>query len=224
LGEVVVSGIATSSCTSANTPGSRGSHKKTIVFITELTLDAPNSEHSRQRGGPNQTTGRFLGLYRLSDAIVVIGKQVVIERGAHWWGSEAAVKASLLIALVFIFAHLSSQKLLPLAHEGRGSSRASDVLAEIGTDRADTRAKSEVPAYCSITACDQSLNESCPVTSLSCENCLTKEYPAGTEVSVLIDNPAHAAPPFRATRTKCIESVAINSSTRVAAIGFGLVN
>lgn len=134
------------------------------------------------------------------------------------------MKASLLMALVFILAHLSSQELLPLAHEGRGSSRASDVLAKIGTDRAETRAKSEVPADCSITSCEQSLNKSCPVTSLSCEDCLTKEYPAGTEVSLLIDNPAHAAPPSRATRTKCIESVAIDSSTRVAAIGFGLVN
>jgi hypothetical protein len=134
------------------------------------------------------------------------------------------VKASLLIALVFIFAHLSSQKLLPLAHEGRGSSRASDVLAEIGTDRADTRAKRELAADCSVAMRDLSLSQSCLLTSPSGEDCLTKEYPAGTEVSVLIDNPAQAAPPFRATRTKCIESVAINSSTRVAAIGFGLVN
>jgi hypothetical protein len=63
------------------------------------------------------------------------------------------------------------------------------------------------------------------LTSPSGEDCLTKEYPAGTEVSVLIDNlEVQAAPPSGPTRTKCIESVAINSSTRVAAIGFGLVN
>jgi hypothetical protein len=135
------------------------------------------------------------------------------------------VKASLLIALVFIFAHLSSQKLLPLAHEGPGSSRASDVLAEIGTDRADTRAKRELAADCSVAMRDLSLSQSCLLTSPSGEDCLTKEYPAGTEVSVLIDNlEVQAAPPSGPTRTKCIESVAINSSTRVAAIGFGLVN
>ena len=149
-----------------------------------------------------------------------------LKGAAQWWGVEDAMKASLLMALVFILAHLSSQKLLPLAHEGPGSSRARDVLAEIGTDRADTRAKRELAAFCRpVAPRDRSLSQSCPVRSPSGEDCLAKEYPAGAGVSLLIDNlEVAAAPPSRATRAKCIESAAINSSIRVAAIGFGMVN
>jgi hypothetical protein len=128
-----------------------------------------------------------------------------LKEAAQWWGVEAAVKASLLMALVFILAHLSSQKLLPLAHEG--PSPASDVLAEIVSDRADTRAKRDLAAYCSVALRNRSLNQGCPVGSCSSEDCLTKEYPAGIGMSMLIDNlEVQAAPPSRATRTKCNES------------------
>ena len=133
------------------------------------------------------------------------------------------MKASLLMALVFILAHLSSKKILPLAHEG--PSRASYVLAQIGTDRADTRAKRELAADCSVALRDLSLSQSCPVRSPSGEDCLAKECAAGAGISMLIDRlEVEAAPLSRATRTKCIESVAINASTNRAAIRFGLVN
>jgi hypothetical protein len=140
---------------------------------------------------------------------------------------EAALKASLLIALFFILAHVSSQKVLPLAHEGPGSPGASGVLAEIGSDRADTRAKRQLAADCSLALRNRGLGQSCPVRSPSTSrgDCLANEYPAGVGVSILIDRlEVQAAAPSDATRTKCFDLAAINSSIRVAAIGFGLVN
>jgi hypothetical protein len=122
------------------------------------------------------------------------------------------VKASLLMALVFILAHLSSQKLLPLAHEGPGSSRASDVLAEIGTDVTDTGTKSQIAAYCLIALSDQSSNQSCAVSQLSCKDYLADKYQAAAGVPTLNLEP-QAPPLSRPTRTDCIESVAIKSST-----------
>ena len=123
------------------------------------------------------------------------------------------MKASLLMILVVILAHLSSQKQLPLAHEDPGSSMASAVLVEIGTDRTDTQAKSQVAAYCSIAPRGQTLNQGCQATALSCEDYLLKEYRSGAVASIFIDNLEPRAAHSRPTRTNCIGSVAINSST-----------
>lgn len=120
------------------------------------------------------------------------------------------MKASLLIVLVVLLAHLSSQKQLPLAREQPGSLRASDVV--VGTDGTDTRAKAQVAEYCSIAFSNQSLSQSCPVTALSCEDHLAKTNRAAAEVSTL-NLESQAAPPSRPTRTNCMESVAIKSST-----------
>jgi hypothetical protein len=122
------------------------------------------------------------------------------------------VKASLLIALVFIFAHLSSQKQLPLAHEDPGPLRVTDLPVEIGTDGTGTRAKSQIAAYCSVALSDQGLNQSCPVTPLSCEDYLAHKYRAAAELSTL-NRESQAGSPFHQTRISCMESVAINSST-----------
>jgi hypothetical protein len=123
------------------------------------------------------------------------------------------MNASILMALVVIlgFAHLPSQKSFPLAHGGPGSPGASDVLAEIGTDGTDMRAKSQIAAYCSISLSDHSLNQSCPVTPLSCDDYLAKKYQAAAGVPTLNLEP-QAAPVARPTRTNCIEPVAIKSS------------
>jgi hypothetical protein len=88
------------------------------------------------------------------------------------------VKASLLMALVVLLAHLSSQQQLPLAREDPGLLPASDVLLEISTEGTDTPAKSQIAEYCSIALSDQSLNQGCPVTTLSCEDYLARKYRA----------------------------------------------
>jgi hypothetical protein len=116
------------------------------------------------------------------------------------------VKASLLIALVFIFAHLSSQKQLPLAHEDPGPLRATDLPVEIGTGGTGTRAKSQIAAYCSVALSDQGLNQRCPVTPLSCEDYLAHKYRAAAELSTL-NLESQAAPPSRPTRTNCMKSL-----------------
>jgi hypothetical protein len=131
----------------------------------------------------------------------------MVERGV---GREVAMKASLLMVLVVLLAHLSSQKQLPLAREQPESLRASDVV--VGTDGTGTRAKSQIAAYCSVALSDQGLNQRCPVTPLSCEDYLAHKYRAAAELSTL-NLESQAAPPSRPTRTNCMESVAIKSST-----------
>jgi hypothetical protein len=124
------------------------------------------------------------------------------------------MNASILMALVVIlgFAHLPSQKSFPLAHKGPGSPGASDVLAEIGTDGTDTKAKSQIAAHCSFALSDNSLDQSCPSTPRSCDDYLAKKYQAAAGVPTLNLEP-QAAPPSRPSRINCVESVAINSLT-----------
>jgi hypothetical protein len=63
------------------------------------------------------------------------------------------VKASLLMALVVVLAHLSTQRLLPLVKQDRDSVPGREVLVEIGPSATHMQANSKAAGYCS-TACD----------------------------------------------------------------------
>jgi hypothetical protein len=138
----------------------------------------------------------------------VICELWVLVESARGVGWEAAVKASLLMALVLIVAHLSSHKQLSLAHKEPRSLLAGNVPVEIGADRTDTWAKSQLAANCSIVLRDQSLNQNCPVTALLSEDHVAMESRTGAGVSVLIDNLEGQVAPSRPTRINSVTSVA----------------
>jgi len=127
-------------------------------------------------------------------------------------GWEAAVKASLLVALVLIigFVHQSSQKQLQrarLAHAHKGSPRMPDVPAQMGTDETHELASSQLRTNCLILSADETLRHACTAMALWCD-----QYSAAG-VSTLIDNmQTLAASRSRPRLTSCAESVAINSS------------
>jgi hypothetical protein len=124
------------------------------------------------------------------------------------------VKASLLMALVVIFARLSLENQLRLAREDPGSEPSSELMAEIRTDGTSTQTRLQIAAYCPIALNDQSLSQGCPVTVVSCQDDLVTKYPASVVESRTIDDgESLVTPPSRRTRTNCIESVATNSST-----------
>ena len=155
--------------------------------------------------------------YRLPHRKVVNGGTAVVESmdGGGW---EAAVKASLLVALVFIigFAHLSSHKQSqqrPLVHFS-DPRRVGGALAKTSTDVIYALANSPVLTGCSVLLSDEALKQTCPGLTLSCEQHFA-EYRATAGVFNLINDidTQASALPSRPPVTSCTDSVSINSST-----------
>jgi hypothetical protein len=98
------------------------------------------------------------------------------------------VKASMLVALVLILAHLSSQKQYLLAEQAHRSSRPSDKLTQNGRDSPYTRVNPERPLHCSIDRSYQRTIQICAATLSRCE-----EYDKTAAGLSLIDNLENAS-------------------------------
>lgn len=138
----------------------------------------------------------------------------------HGWGGwEAAVQTSLLTVLVLIMglAHMSSPREFQrwhLAHDVPSSPQVGDILAEMNIDGTHELADSRVLTNCSFLRSDETPDQICPVTLLSCEHTwenikLLPGYLSSS--STLKRRLARSSP--RPILTYCTDLGAINSAT-----------
>lgn len=133
-------------------------------------------------------------------------------------GWEAAVKASLLLALALIigFAHLSSYKRIQQSSLGNnilGPPQVGDVLPAMSTDAPYDMLDLQVPTNCPLVLSDEALRKTCSLTLLACEQYLARDRTTAAVSQLIKTEPRVALPSRRPILTHCSGSVPFNPFT-----------